>query len=82
MKWFCAKFGGISEVEVERETGKFVVFPGGRREAKDSDWQWYRSEYGQARECMIHQYQIERDNAAARLANAEKKLAKAQSLAG
>lgn len=54
MKWYKAMFDTITEVEIERETGKFVVIKGSdRRERKDSDWLWYRPTREEAKACII-----------------------------
>jgi hypothetical protein len=41
MKKYRARFGDVFAVEIERETGSFVVFSNGKREAKNSDWGCY-----------------------------------------
>ena len=78
MKFYRARFNEIVEVEVEKETDKFVVLEGGRSEAKDSDWQWYRREREQAKIAQIARREHQRDVAKKQLEYAEAQLAKAQ----
>lgn len=54
--WYEALFGEIRKVEIERETNKFVILQmNKRRDAKDSDWRWFRPTFEEAKQCLVDQ---------------------------
>ena len=76
--WYKAVFGRIEEVEVVRETEKFIVLSNGRREAINTDWYWYRKDREQAKQAMIEDAEKERDKVLRNLEFAEQKISEAQ----
>lgn len=76
--WYRAAFGKIGEVEILRSTHNFVVFPNGRKEAIDSEWQWYRRDRDQAKAAMVEQYEKNVRSIQCRLWAAEDTLAQAK----
>lgn len=52
--WYEALLGKIRKVELERETNKFVILRGHTyKDAKDSDWRWFRPTFKEAKQCLI-----------------------------
>lgn len=77
--WFEACFEDIKEVNVERETGKYVIIKG-RREAKDSDWRWYCKTREEAKQKLVESAQQNVAKHRTQLEYAEQKLFKVMAL--
>lgn len=61
--WYCAKFGRIKKVCIERETDKMVYFENGRREAKVSDYYFYAKTFYDVKKHILEDYYLKRSRA-------------------
>jgi len=79
--WYKALLGEIRKVEIERETNKFVILRGHIcKDAKDSDWRWFRPTFGEAKQCLIDQKTKEIASARQKLTRLESELEKINQL--
>jgi hypothetical protein len=48
----------IEKVQIVKKTKHFVWLPGDRRNAVNSDWQWYRPTWKEAHNCLVDYYNL------------------------
>lgn len=79
-----SKWNGPEEIEVQRETEHFVILPNGRKQGKDTEYEFIRPSKKEAVEAIISLLQIELNSAIEKakisVEDARKNLAKAERL--